>query len=135
MLKVYNDTSRYVDQGGRRKGAFAIYLEPWHPDIYEFLQLRKNNGTEENRARDLFYALWIPDLFMNTFHMHVKISFYITLCNWKKRYESSNRTRLRSIRSSPRYGLSTPKILIIRKSASPFFYKSLRAFPTLYFFD
>ena len=64
MLKVYNDTSRYVDQGGRRKGAFAIYLEPWHPDIYEFLQLRKNNGTEENRARDLFYALWIPDLFM-----------------------------------------------------------------------
>ena len=65
MLKVYNDTARYVDQGGgKRKGAFAIYLEPWHADIYEFLQLRKNNGTEENRARDLFYALWIPDLFM-----------------------------------------------------------------------
>ena len=65
MLKVYNDTARYVDQGGgKRKGSFAVYLEPWHADIYEFLQLRKNNGTEENRARDLFYALWIPDLFM-----------------------------------------------------------------------
>jgi ribonucleoside-diphosphate reductase alpha chain len=65
MLKVYNDTARYVDQGGgKRKGAFAIYLEPWHADVVEFLQLRKNNGTEENRARDLFYALWIPDLFM-----------------------------------------------------------------------
>ena len=65
MLKVFNDTARYVDQGGgKRKGAFAIYLEPWHSDIYDFLQLRKNNGTEENRARDLFFALWIPDLFM-----------------------------------------------------------------------
>lgn len=65
MLKVFNDTARYVDQGGgKRKGAFAVYLEPWHADVYEFLQLRKNNGTEENRARDLFYALWIPDLFM-----------------------------------------------------------------------
>ena len=65
MLKVFNDTARYVDQGGgKRKGAFAVYLEPWHSDVYEFLQLRKNNGTEENRARDLFYALWIPDLFM-----------------------------------------------------------------------
>jgi ribonucleoside-diphosphate reductase alpha subunit len=65
MLKVYNDTARYVDQGGgKRKGAFAIYLEPWHSDIYEFLDLKKNTGKEENRARDLFYALWIPDLFM-----------------------------------------------------------------------
>ena len=65
MLKVYNDTARYVDQGGgKRKGSFAMYLEPWHADIYEFLQLRKNNGTEENRARDLFFALWIPDIFM-----------------------------------------------------------------------
>mmetsp|Transcript_13289 Transcript_13289/g.9378 ORF Transcript_13289/g.9378 Transcript_13289/m.9378 type:complete len:320 (-) Transcript_13289:761-1720(-) len=65
MLKVYNDTARYVDQGGgKRKGAFAVYLEPWHADVVEFLQLRKNNGTEENRARDLFYALWVPDLFM-----------------------------------------------------------------------
>ncbi|CDW78567.1 ribonucleoside-diphosphate reductase [Stylonychia lemnae] len=65
MLKVFNDTARYVDQGGgKRKGAFAVYVEPWHADIYDFLQLRKNHGKEENRARDLFYALWIPDLFM-----------------------------------------------------------------------
>lgn len=65
MLKVFNDTARYVDQGGgKRKGAFAIYLEPWHADVFEFLELRKNHGKEEMRARDLFYALWIPDLFM-----------------------------------------------------------------------
>ncbi len=65
MLKVFNDTARYVDQGGgKRKGAFAIYLEPWHADVFEFLDLKKNHGKEENRARDLFYALWIPDLFM-----------------------------------------------------------------------
>ncbi len=65
MLKVFNDTARYVDQGGgKRKGAFAIYLEPWHADVYEFLDLRKNHGKEENRARDLFYAMWTPDLFM-----------------------------------------------------------------------
>ncbi len=65
MLRVFNDTARYVDQGGgKRKGAFAIYLEPWHADINEFLDLKKNNGKEEMRARDLFYALWIPDLFM-----------------------------------------------------------------------
>jgi ribonucleoside-diphosphate reductase alpha chain len=65
MLRVYNDTARYVDQGGgKRKGAFAVYLEPWHADIFEFLELRKNHGKEELRARDLFYALWIPDLFM-----------------------------------------------------------------------
>lgn len=65
MLKVYNDTARYVDQGGgKRKGAFAIYLEPWHADIYEFLELKKNHGKEEMRARDLFYAMWISDLFM-----------------------------------------------------------------------
>ncbi|CAN6233038.1 unnamed protein product [Urochloa humidicola] len=65
MLRVFNDTARYVDQGGgKRKGAFAVYLEPWHPDIFDFLDLRKNHGMEENRARDLFYALWIPDLFM-----------------------------------------------------------------------
>ena len=65
MLKVFNDTARYVDQGGgKRKGAFAIYLEPWHADVFDFLDLRKNHGKEENRARDLFYALWIPDLFM-----------------------------------------------------------------------
>tara|TARA_Y100000768_G_C23989445_1_gene691231 strand:+ start:1337 stop:3985 length:2649 start_codon:yes stop_codon:yes gene_type:complete len=65
MLKVYNNTARYVDQGGgKRSGSFAIYLEPWHADIMEFLELRKNHGDEELRARDLFYALWIPDLFM-----------------------------------------------------------------------
>ncbi len=65
MLRVYNDTARYVDQGGgRRKGAFAIYLEPWHADIFEFIELKKNHGKEELRARDLFYALWISDLFM-----------------------------------------------------------------------
>jgi ribonucleoside-diphosphate reductase alpha chain len=65
MLRVFNDTARYVDQGGgKRKGAFAIYLEPWHADIEGFLDLRKNHGKEEMRARDLFYALWIPDLFM-----------------------------------------------------------------------
>ncbi|KAJ9146104.1 hypothetical protein P3X46_028414 [Hevea brasiliensis] len=65
MLRVFNDTARYADQGGgKRKGAFAIYLEPWHADIFEFLDLRKNHGKEEHRARDLFYALWIPDLFM-----------------------------------------------------------------------
>ncbi|GAA3939547.1 ribonucleoside-diphosphate reductase subunit alpha [Chitinophaga oryziterrae] len=65
MLRVFNDTARYVDQGGgKRKGAFAIYLEPWHADIFEFLDLRKNHGKEEMRARDLFYALWMPDLFM-----------------------------------------------------------------------
>ncbi len=65
MLKVYNDTARYVDQGGgKRKGAFAVYLEPWHADVIDFLQLKKNHGKEELRARDLFYALWISDLFM-----------------------------------------------------------------------
>ncbi|MBN8707030.1 MAG: ribonucleoside-diphosphate reductase subunit alpha [Bacteroidetes bacterium] len=65
MLRVFNNTARYVDQGGgKRKGAFAVYLEPWHADIFEFLDLKKNHGKEESRARDLFYALWIPDLFM-----------------------------------------------------------------------
>ena len=65
MLRVFNDTARYVDQGGgRRKGSFAMYIEPWHADIFDFLDMRKNHGKEEQRARDLFYALWIPDLFM-----------------------------------------------------------------------
>ncbi len=65
MLRVFNDTARYVDQGGgKRKGAFAIYLEPWHADIQDFLDLKKNHGKEEMRARDLFYAMWISDLFM-----------------------------------------------------------------------
>jgi len=65
MLRNFNETARYVDQGGgRRKGAFAIYLEPWHADVFDFLELRKNHGKEEQRARDLFYGLWVPDLFM-----------------------------------------------------------------------
>ena len=65
MLRVFNDTARYVDQGGgKRKGSFAIYVEPWHADIFDFLNLKKNHGKEEMRARDLFYAMWIPDLFM-----------------------------------------------------------------------
>ncbi|KAL8824913.1 MAG: hypothetical protein Q9191_004732 [Dirinaria sp. TL-2023a] len=65
MLRVFNNTARYVDQGGnKRPGAFAIYLEPWHADVFEFLDLRKNHGKEEVRARDLFFALWVPDLFM-----------------------------------------------------------------------
>ena len=64
MLKVYNDTAKYVNQGGKRNGSFAVYLEPWHSDIEDFLRLRLNTGAEEDRARDLFYALWIPDLFM-----------------------------------------------------------------------
>lgn len=65
MLRVFNDTARYVDQGGgKRKGSFAIYLEPWHADVFDFLELKKNHGKEENRARDLFFALWVPDLFM-----------------------------------------------------------------------
>ncbi|MFZ1665253.1 MAG: ribonucleoside-diphosphate reductase subunit alpha [Flavobacteriales bacterium] len=65
MLRVFNDTARYVDQGGgKRKGSFAIYLEPWHADVEDFLELKKNHGKEEMRARDLFYAMWVPDLFM-----------------------------------------------------------------------
>jgi ribonucleoside-diphosphate reductase alpha subunit len=65
MLRVFNNTARYVDQGGgKRKGSIAIYLEPWHADIFAFLDLRKNHGNEADRARDLFYALWVPDLFM-----------------------------------------------------------------------
>ena len=64
MLKVFNDTARYINQSGKRNGSFAIYLEPWHADIQDFLELKKNHGDEDARARDLFYALWIPDLFM-----------------------------------------------------------------------
>ena len=65
MLRVFNDTARYVDQGGgKRKGSFAVYVEPWHADIFDFLELKKNHGKEEMRARDLFYAMWTPDLFM-----------------------------------------------------------------------
>jgi ribonucleoside-diphosphate reductase alpha chain len=64
MMKTYNEVARWINQGGKRKGSFAIYLEPWHADIYDFIELRKNHGKEEMRARDLFLALWIPDLFM-----------------------------------------------------------------------
>lgn len=77
MLKVYNDTARYVDQGGgKRKGAFAVYIEPWHADIMEFLELKKNHGKEEMRARDLFYAMWIPDLFMRRVKENGKWSLF-----------------------------------------------------------
>ncbi|HIN88541.1 MAG TPA: ribonucleoside-diphosphate reductase subunit alpha [Nitrospinaceae bacterium] len=64
MMKTYNEIARWINQGGKRKGSFAIYLEPWHADVYEFIELRKNHGKEEMRARDLFLALWVPDLFM-----------------------------------------------------------------------
>tara|TARA_B100000925_G_scaffold260296_1_gene216337 strand:+ start:1136 stop:3520 length:2385 start_codon:yes stop_codon:yes gene_type:complete len=77
MLRVFNDTARYVDQGGgKRKGSIAIYLEPWHPDIIQFLDLRKNHGKEELRARDLFYALWTPDLFMERVENNADWSFF-----------------------------------------------------------
>ena len=77
MLRVFNDTARYVDQGGgKRKGSIAVYLEPWHPDIFEFLDLRKNHGKEEMRARDLFYALWTPDLFMERVEADVDWSLF-----------------------------------------------------------
>ncbi len=65
MLKVFNETARYIDQGGnKRKGAFSFYLEPWHMDVMDFINLRKNTGNEEHRTRDIFLALWVPDLFM-----------------------------------------------------------------------
>lgn len=77
MLRVFNDTARYVDQGGgKRKGSIAIYLEPWHPDILAFLDLKKNHGKEELRARDLFYALWTPDLFMQRVEENANWSFF-----------------------------------------------------------
>jgi ribonucleoside-diphosphate reductase alpha chain len=107
MLRVFNDTARYVDQGGgKRKGAFAIYLEPWHADVFEFLDLRKNHGKEEMRARDLFYALWISDLFMKRVEANGEWSLFcpneapgLSDC-WGKdfeklyeRYESEGRAR------------------------------------------
>ncbi|KAL4450647.1 hypothetical protein ABPG77_001003 [Micractinium sp. CCAP 211/92] len=77
MLRVFNDTARYVDQGGgKRKGAFAMYCEPWHADIFDWLDLRKNHGKEEARARDLFYALWIPDLFMQRVEANAEWSLF-----------------------------------------------------------
>ena len=76
MLKVFNDTARFINQGGKRNGSFAIYLEPWHPDIEDFLEMRKNHGDEEMRARDLFYALWVPDLFMERVKNNEKWSLF-----------------------------------------------------------
>ncbi|MDA0926002.1 MAG: ATP cone domain-containing protein, partial [archaeon] len=77
MLRVFNDTARYVDQGGgKRKGSIAVYLEPWHPDILAFLDLKKNHGKEEMRARDLFYAMWTPDLFMERVENNADWSFF-----------------------------------------------------------
>ncbi|KAG0633128.1 ribonucleotide reductase [Tuber brumale] len=77
MLRVFNHTARYVDQGGnKRPGAFAIYMEPWHADIFDFIDLRKNHGKEEVRARDLFYALWIPDLFMKRVEANAEWSLF-----------------------------------------------------------
>lgn len=107
MLRVFNDTARYVDQGGgKRKGAFAIYLEPWHADIFEFLDLRKNHGKEEMRARDLFYALWVSDLFMQRVEANEDWSLFcpheapgLADCHGKefetlyKKYESEGRAR------------------------------------------
>lgn len=76
MLRVFNSTARYVNQSGRRNGSFAIYLEPWHPDVEEFLELKKNHGDEELKARDLFYALWISDLFMERVKNNAKWSLF-----------------------------------------------------------
>jgi ribonucleotide reductase alpha subunit len=76
MLRVYNSTARYVNQSGKRNGSFAIYIEPWHADIEDFLELKKNHGDEELKARDLFYALWIPDLFMERVKENKKWSYF-----------------------------------------------------------
>jgi ribonucleoside-diphosphate reductase alpha chain len=107
MLRVFNDTARYVDQGGgKRKGSFAIYLEPWHADVFDFLELKKNHGKEEIKARDLFYALWIPDLFMKRVEANGEWSLFcpneapgLADCYGKKfeelytRYEQEGRAR------------------------------------------
>jgi len=76
MLRVFNSTARYVNQSGKRNGSFAIYLEPWHPDVEDFLEMKKNHGDEELKARDLFYALWIPDLFMERVKSNSKWSLF-----------------------------------------------------------
>jgi len=97
MLKVYNDTSRYIDQGGgKRNGAFAMYIEPWHPDIFDFICARRNIGSDEERARDLFYGLWIPDLFMKQVEAEEGDWYLISpsqapeLCNlWGDKFEEA----------------------------------------------
>ena len=76
MLRVFNSTARYVNQSGKRSGSFAVYLEPWHPDVEDFLDMKKNHGDEELRARDLFYALWISDLFMERVKNNAKWSLF-----------------------------------------------------------
>ena len=76
MLRVFNSTARYIDQGGKRNGSFAIYLEPWHLDVEDFLEMKKNHGDEELKARDLFYALWVPDLFMKRVKTNGKWSLF-----------------------------------------------------------
>ena len=76
MLKVFNSTARYVNQSGKRNGSFAVYLEPWHPDVEDFLDMKKNHGDEELRARDLFYALWVPDLFMQRVKENAAWSYF-----------------------------------------------------------
>ena len=106
MLRVYNSTARYVNQSGKRNGSFAIYIEPWHADIEDFLELKKNHGDEELKARDLFYALWIPDLFMERVKENKKWSYFCPHeCsglsdvygeNFKQlyeRYENENKSR------------------------------------------
>jgi ribonucleoside-diphosphate reductase subunit M1 len=105
MLRVYNNTARYVDQGGnKRPGAFAVYLEPWHADVFDFLDLKKNHGKDEQRARDLFYALWIPDLFMKRVQAKGKWSLFcpdeargLSECwgdEFEKKYEAYEREGL-----------------------------------------
>jgi ribonucleotide reductase alpha subunit len=76
MIKVFNETARYVNQSGKRKGSIAMYLEPWHPETMHFLELRLNNGKEELRARDIFIALWVPDLFMKRVKANSSWSFF-----------------------------------------------------------
>jgi ribonucleotide reductase alpha subunit len=94
MLKVYDSTAHYVDQGGnKRPGAFAVYIEPWHADIYEFLDLKKNTGKDELRARNLFYGMWIPDLFMKRVRANMEWSLFCPnearglAENWGKKFE------------------------------------------------
>ena len=82
-MRVFNDTARHINQSGKRNGSFAMYLEPWHPDIIEFLECKKNHGDENARARDLFYAIWMPDLFMERLKNNAKWSL---LCPDKCKY-------------------------------------------------
>ena len=106
MLKVFNDTARFINQGGKRNGSFAIYLEPWHPDVEDFLEMKKNHGDEEMKARDLFYALWVPDLFMERVKENGKWSLFCpnecpgladvygdAFKNLYEKYEDSNNVR------------------------------------------